>query len=127
MSIGVLGVVSLLWGVTGLVTIVFPDRMMGEMCKSLQDPWRRFWITQTLLLCGLILIVGTLILEGFWLWVACGLIMVVKACFLLGVSDSFRIRLLQFVSQWPYWTIRVMGVLNLGLAVLLAGDLILHG
>ena len=84
-------------------------------------------MTQALLICGLILIVGTLMLEGFWLWIVCGLIMVVKACLFLGGTDLFRMRLLQLVNGWPYWTIRVVGMLNLGLAVLLAGDLILHG
>lgn len=127
MSVIVLSVVSFLWGVIGLVTVLSPAFLIDAMAKSLVDPWRRFWITQSLLLCGLMLIVGTSRLEGVGLWIACGLIMAAKACVLLGVSDSFRGRLFQLVSGWPHWCIRVGGVLNLGLAVLLSGDLILHG
>ena len=84
MSVVVLSVVSFLWGMIGLVTALFPEWMVDAMTKSLENPWRRFWIMQGLLLCGLMLIVGTLMLEGFWLWVGCGLIMVVKACALLA-------------------------------------------
>lgn len=127
MSVVVLGVVSLLWGVTGLLMALVPEWMVGAMSKALQDPWRRFWMTQGLLLCGLMLIVGTLMLEGYWLWIGCGLFMAIKACVFLGGSDSFRGRLLQSFSRCPPWSVRVGGLLNLGLAVLLTGDLILHG
>lgn len=127
MSVVVLSVVSLLWGVNGLVAVLFPEWIVGAMTQSLENPWRRFWITQGILLCGLMLIVGTLMLEGFWLWVGCGLIMVVKACVLLSISDSSRGRILQLVMGWPQWSIRVGGILNLSLAVLLAGDIIIHG
>ncbi len=127
MPVIVLSVVSLLWGVTGLAAVLFPEWVVGTMTKSLANPWQRFWLTQGLLLCGLMLIVGTLMLEGFWLWIGCGVVMVVKACVFLGLSDPVRGRFLQLVNGCPQWSFRAGGVLNLGLAVLLAGDLILHG
>ena len=76
---------------------------------------------------GLVLIIGTPMLQGYWLWIGIGAIGVVKACILLGLSEAFRDRLTRMATTWPTWVYRIGGILYLALAVLLAGDTILHG
>ena len=126
-STGVLGFVGLGWGVFGMIAILFPEWLLRVLALSLDDPWRRFWVTQTLLLSGLILIIVTLMLEWFWLWIGCGVIMVIKAGFFLGSSDMGRRQLFDYVNRWPSWVIRGGGMVNVSLTVLLAADVILHG
>jgi len=123
----VLVFISLGWGVSGMVAWLFPEWLLKFLGDSLENPWRRFWVGQTWLVSGLILIIGTPILKWFWLWVGCGLIMVIKAGLSLASSDMGRRRLLEYVSARPQWVIRAGGMLNLGLAVGLATDVILHG
>ena len=65
----IFGVTSLIWGVAGLILTVAPTVWIAFVKKVLSDPWKRFWITQCMLLIGLVLIIGTATLQGFWLWV----------------------------------------------------------
>ena len=123
----IFGLISIAWGVMGLFLVVAPMPWVALVQKTMNEPWRRFWLAQGLLLIGLVLIIGTAPFQGFWLWVACGVIMVFKACILLGSSVAFRDRLMTLASTWPMWVYRVSGVLTLVLAVLLAADIILYG
>lgn len=95
--------------------------------RSILDNWRRFWVAYAMMLMGLVLIVGTTGLRGFWLWVACGGIAVAKACLVLGASVSFRERVLHKVGTWPVWLHRCHGMVSVVLTVLLAADIMLHG
>ncbi len=126
-SVVVLGLFSVVWGVWGLLFVIMPTRVITWTKHFFFDVWWRFWIALAVLLFGLLLIIGTSSLEGRWLWVACGGIGVVKACLLLGSSESFREWVWQGCSRWPAWLLRCDGVIILALAVVLAADLILHG
>ena len=120
-------VISVTWGLMGLVLTVMPALWVAFVQSTMNNPWQRFWLSQGILLMGLVLIIGTAPFQGFWLWVGCGVIMVVKACLLLGSSVAFRDRLTTLATSWPMWVYRVSGVLTLVLAVLLAADIILYG
>ncbi len=106
---------------------VLPEVWLAFLNRLMNDAWRRFWVTQGMILGGLVLAIGTTTFQGFWLWVVCGFIAVWKACILLGSSEAFRTRLMQIVRRWPYWVYRGCGLVTLVLAVLLAADVMLHG
>jgi len=122
-----LGAISLIWGIMGLVLTVAPTVWIRFNKKMLNDPWQRFWMTQGMLLTGLVLIIGTPTLQGFWLWVGIGVVVVIKACILLGSSEALRNRLIAMATEWPIWVHRGSGILTLVITVLLAADTILHG
>ena len=126
-SVVILGLFSVVWGAWGLLFVIMPTQAITWTKSFFFDVGRRFWIALAVLLIGLLLIIGTESLEGRWLWVACGGISVLKACWLLGASESCRDRAWQYCSRWPTWLLRCDGVIILALAVLLAADLMLHG
>ena len=111
----------------GLVLIVAPIAWIAFVKRTLIDPWRRFWVTQAMLLFGLVLIIGTAPFQGFWLWVGCGVIAVLKACLILGSSEDFLDRLATMAINQSMWVYRVSGLLTLVVAFLFAADIILHG
>jgi len=119
--------ISLIWGAMGLILTVAPSVWVAFVQKTMSNHWQRFWLTQGMLLMGLVLIIGTAPLQGFWLWVICGILIVLKACMLLGSSVAFRDRLTVLAISWPMWVYRLSGALLLVLAVLLAADIILYG
>ncbi len=123
----IIGLISVVWGASGLVIAIVPALAVTWAARMFRDVWWRFWAAQAALLIGLLLIVGTSHLKGFWLWVACGVIGVVKGCAILGASESFRDRMLQWLGHWPLWLHRCNGMMALFLAVLLAADVMLHG
>ena len=122
-----MGLTTLAWGLLGLMMTIVPA--MGLACVKgvFLDPWRRFWMGQAIMLMGLILMIGTVGLKGFWVWVACGGLAVAKACILLGATASGRDRILRRINHWPVWLYRCSGMIHLALAVGLAADLILYG
>ena len=121
------GAISATWGLIGLVLTVAPTFWLAFVQKTMDNPGQRFWLTQGMLLMGLVLIIGTAPFRWFWLWVGCGVLMVLKGCLLLGSSVAFRDRLRTLATSWPMWVYRVSGILMLALAVLLAADIILYG
>lgn len=123
----VVGLTCLVWGAGGLLMTIVPVVGFAWIQRSVLDNWRRFWIAYAMMLMGLVLIVGTTGLQGFWLWVACGGVAVAKACFVLGASASFRDRVLHKVGTWPAWLHRCHGMVSVVFAVLLAADVMIHG
>ncbi len=121
------GAISLTWGVIGFIMTVAPTVWITFAKKALEYPWQRFWMAQGVLVIGLVLIIGTPMLQGYWLWVGCGVLVVVKACILLGSSEAFRDRLTIMATTRPMWVYRIGGILSLVLAVIFSGDMILHG
>jgi predicted anti-sigma-YlaC factor YlaD len=121
------GAISFIWGVIGVILTVAPTVWMGFAQNFFTNSWARFWTAQVMLLIGLVLIIGTATLQGFWLWVGCGVLAVIKAFILLGSSEAFRIRLTTMATTRSLWVYRSSGILTLILAVLLAADTILHG
>ena len=122
-----IGSISLVWGMMGLMLIVSPICWIDFAKKTLIDPWQRFWVNQVMLLFGLVLIIGTVPLHGVWLWVGCGVIIVLTACSILGASEDFLGWLAATVPNQSMWVYRGSGLLTLALAFLLAADTILHG
>lgn len=122
-----MGLTSLAWGLAGLTVAIVPATALVWARRILLDPWPRFWFGQTILLIGLLLMIGTIELEAFWVWAVCGALAAIKACLLLGAPASWRERVLQWLGTWPPWLFRAGGTLDLALAVGLAADLILHG
>ncbi len=126
-ALALFGLTSLAWAAVGITMTVLPEVWLAFLNRLMNDAWRQFWVTQGMILGGLVLAIGTTTFQGFWLWVVCGFIAVGKACILLWSSEAFRARLMQIVSRWPYWVYRCCGLASLVLAVLLAADVILHG
>ncbi len=122
-----MGLMALAWGVAGLMVALVPALGVAWVRRVFTDSWWRFWNAQAILLLGLLLMIGTTDLSGMWVWVACGVLAVTKACLLLGATTSCLDRVLQRISRWPLWLYRCGGVVDLALAVVLAADFILHG
>jgi len=122
-----MGLTSLAWGLAGLTIAVVPALAPVWSRRILLDPWPRFWFGQAILLIGLLLMIGTTDLMGFWVWAVCGALAAIKACLLLGAPVSWRERVLRWLDTWPPWLYRVGGTIDLALAIGLAADLILHG
>ena len=122
-----MGLTSLVWGLAGLTVAIVPALGLVWAKRILLDPWPRFWFGQTILLIGLLLMIGTTNLTGFWVWAVCGALAAIKACLLLGAPVSWRERVLRWLGTWPPWLFRVGGTIDLVFAVCLAADLIFHG
>ena len=122
-----LGLTSFFWGGMGIIMTVVPQMWALFSIQMLENTWHRFWVTQAMIFSGLVLIVGTSQFQGVWVWVICGVMMVGKACLILGASQSFLARLTLLSQDFPKWVYRIGGVGMLVLAVLLATDLILNG
>ena len=120
------GLTSVMFGALGFVMSLFPYLAIRFIEKIVKDPWRRFWFAQMMFLFGLVLIAGTLSLQGVLLWIICGVIAVTVAAILLGSSDSFRARLTINITVFPLWAYRCVGVVNLVLLVLFVADVILY-
>ncbi|MCZ6800383.1 MAG: hypothetical protein O7F12_07850 [Nitrospirae bacterium] len=123
----VFGFTSLLWGVIGVVMTAVPQLWANFIHQTVEDDWKRFWLTQTMILVGLVLTIGTAQFQGTLVWMVFGVVLVVKACVLLGAGSHLRTRLLNVMSASPLWAYRCGGVMMLTLAVFLATDVILHG
>lgn len=117
---------SIMWGIVGVAMAVVPQVWTRFIRQVLGDDWKRFWFTQGMLFLGLVLVVGTAEFQGFWIWVTCGMVIVGKACVLLGAGRDFRTRLLGLLDRWPMWAYRCGGVAMVILAVCLATDVILN-
>ena len=56
---------SLAWGLAGLTVAIVPALGLVWARRILLDPWPRFWFGQTILLIGLLLMIGTTGLTVF--------------------------------------------------------------
>ena len=118
----VFGLISLIWGWLGLAMVVAPSSWNGWVRRSFLDPLRRFILIQSLMLAGLVFILGTTGHQGRWLWVAVGTLAVAKALVLLGLSNSSREAWLAAWERAPVLAHRLAGVALVVLATLLAID-----
>lgn len=118
----VFGLISLIWGGLGLAMVVAPSSWNGWVRRSFLDPLRRFILIQSLMLAGLVLILGATGHQGRWLWVAVGTLAVAKALVLLGLSNSSREAWLAAWERAPVLAHRLAGVALVVLATLLATD-----
>ncbi len=118
------GLIGLIWLGFGLTMIAVPSRLVGWLQRSFSHPFYRFLLTQAILLGGLILLLGGAELPSHILWIALGVIAVLKGMFLLGAPDKLFVRLLGWWQSMPHWALRLTGLVLVTLSTLLAVDTI---
>ena len=119
-----LAVIGLLWAGSGLALIAAPARWAAWNGRLVSDPAYRFLLTQATILVGLLLMIGTALSQFRWVWVTLGAIAVIKGGVFLGAPDRMRAALLAWWLALPSWGHRVVGLALIGLATLLAVDLL---
>ncbi len=121
------GLISLIWAAAGTAMMATPSWSSGWVRRVLGDPFRRFLLTQGMILGGLILVLGAATHRGHWLWVTVGLLGVGKALVLLGAPESLCDRMLNLWERSPLWAHRLTGLTLVVLATLLTIDTIRGG
>jgi len=124
LATGLFGLLSLAWLAWGVALAVLPTSSTHWIRRSLEDPLPRFVLAQGLVLAGLLLLLGTGATAIRWLWIGIGGVMVVKGMVWLGAPESFRARVLDQLDRVPLWSRRIVGVIMVGLATLLATETI---
>lgn len=56
---------SLSWGAMGITMTVLPEAWLAFLNRLMNDAWRRFWVTQGMILGGLVPAIGTTTFQGF--------------------------------------------------------------
>ena len=123
----VLGLISLIWFASGLTMVVVPEQWRIWMRQALAEPVPRYLLTQGMILCGLLLMLGSAGQQAYLLWVVVGMVVVTKALVLLALRPPLRERLLGRYERYPLWVHRVAGVATVLLATYLAIDVIRGG
>ncbi len=123
-GLALFGLIGLTWLGFGLAMIAVPSRLAGWLQRSFSYPLYRFLLTQAILLGGLILVLGSTELPSHILWIALGVIAVLKGMFLLGAPDKLFVRLLGWWQRMPHWALRLAGLVLVTLSTLLAVDTI---
>jgi hypothetical protein len=118
----VFGALSLAWFAAGLALVLAPTPWRGWVRRWLLDPLSRLFVTQGLMLAGLVLIAGSASLRGRWVWTVLGVLVVAKGAALLALSDDGREAWLAAGDRLPGPAYRLAGVVNVALATLLAID-----
>lgn len=116
------GLIALTWLAMGVAMITVPIWWRDRIGRALRDPLARFLLTQGMILGGLVLLVGSSVREGDWVWSFLGAFLVIKALILLGASPWLRERLLDWWGRIPLWAHRLSGTALVALATLLAID-----
>lgn len=112
----------LLWVGVGLAMLVFPAEYLKWGRNLLTQDRHRFLISQTIIFCGLLLVLGTTQHQGYWLWATLGCLAMLKGLIFLGATDRFKQRLLTLWEGVPLGMLRVMGLLTITLATYLTID-----
>jgi hypothetical protein len=123
----VLGFVSLVWLVAGVVMIVAPAWLSGHIQRNLADPFSRFLVLQGAALVGVLVVLGSSVEQRSWFWIAVGGLATAKALILLGLSAHHRDRLFAWWCARPLWLQRLAGIAAVSLATLLAIDAVRMG
>jgi len=105
-----LSLISLIFVAAGAAMMAMPSWWSGWVRRALVDPFRRFLLTQGMILGGLILVLGASTHRGHWLWVTVGLLGVGNALVLLGAPDSLCHRMLSLWERSPLWAHRLSGL-----------------
>ena len=121
------GLISLIWVAAGAAIMAIPSWWGGWVRRALVDPFRRFLLTQGMILGGLILVLGASTHRAYWLWVTVGLLGVAKALVLLGAPESLCDRILNLYERSPLWAHRLTGLMLVVLGTLLTIDTIRGG
>ncbi len=123
----VLGFVSVLWLAAGVVTLVAPAWLNGQVRRHLDDPFLRFVLLQGTALAGLLVVLGASVGQRSWFWIAIGSLATAKALLLLGLPAIRRDRLLVWWGARPLWLSRLAGLVTVTLATLLLIETIRMG
>jgi len=123
----VLGFVSVVWLAAGVVTIVAPAWLNGQVRRHLADPFSRFFLLQGVALAGLLVVLGTSADQRSWFWIALGSLATAKALILLGLPARHRDRLLAWWCARPLWLLRLAGIVAVTLATFLSIEAIRMG
>lgn len=120
------GITSVVWMAMGVLLAVGPQLWTRWISRLLDDDWKRFWMTQAMIFMGLILMAGSSEFRGFWVWVSCGVLLILKGCILLGAGRELRQALFAWTREWPLWIYRCSGIVMVVLAVFLATDALMN-
>jgi len=123
----VLGFVSLVWLAAGVVMIAAPAWLNGQVQRNLADPFSRFLLLQGAALAGVLIVLGSSVVQRSWFWIAIGSLATAKALILLGLSAHHRDRLFAWWCARPLWLQRLAGAVVVALATLLAIDAVRLG
>lgn len=116
--------ISVILVAAGTAMMAMPSWWSGWVRRALVDPFRRFLLTQGMILGGLILILGASTHRGHWLWVTVGMLGVGKALVLLGAPESLCHRMLNLWERSPLWAHRLSGLTLVVLGTFLTIDTI---
>lgn len=119
--------ISVVWAWMALAMITAPSWWREWLVRQMAQPLRRLLWGLGLMVAGLVLIVGSSGLEGDWLWVIVGAVVVGKGMLLVSLSESSRHTVEDWWRRRPVWADQIMGVASMALATLLAIDLIRVG
>lgn len=114
--------ISLLWMGLGLVMLVFPSGYLDWGRTLLTQNSHRFLISQTIIFCSLLLVLGTTNHQGFWLWATLGFFGMTKGLIFLGATDHMKQRLLTLWEKFPLIMLRIVGLFFITLATYLTID-----
>ncbi len=123
----VLGFVSVVWLAAGVVTIMAPAWLNGQVRRCLDDPFLRFVLLQAMALVGLLVVLGASVDRRSWFWIVVGSLATAKALLLLGLPARHRDRLLAWWWARPLWIPRLAGLVAVMLATLLLIEAIRMG
>ena len=124
LAAGLLMVIALAWAGYGVMLVAVPSSCTDWVTRSFGRPAYRFILTQTAILFGLVLLLGTSGHQWFWLWSTIGVVGVLKGMFFLGAPDRYRNALLNWWCHLPGWSQRLFGCLTVALGALLIIDTI---
>ncbi len=123
----VLGFVSVVWLAAGVVTIMAPAWLNGQVRRCLDDPFLRFVLLQAMALAGLLVVLGASVDRRSWFWIVVGSLATAKALLLLGLPARHRDWLLAWWWARPLWIPRLAGLVAVMLATLLLIEAIRMG
>jgi hypothetical protein len=116
----VLGCVSLVWLVCGLMMIAAPAWASGQVRRKLADPFARFLLLEGTALAGVLVALGGAVALRSWFWIAVGGLATAKALVLLGLSENACGRLCAWWCDRSPGLRRLAGAVAVLLATLLA-------
>ncbi len=118
----VLALVSLIWFAASVAALAAPAWWNQRLHRTMADPVSRFLAAQGLVLAGALLLLAAAELPRSWFWMTVGGLAAAEGLALLGLPEHRREQLLLWWTGRPLWVTRLVGVVRVALATLLAID-----